>query len=527
MDSKLLLVESILLLYRESQLPEGAERSTELVNDVINMIQVPEATMETSSGRDTIVSLKGTLTFMQEQPSTYKFSKDNLLQKLRINVGDERYLYEVIKDGMEDYDDMDQIQEACRGFRNGLRSTISKKKVTDILKDASSKLMFQGDQVNWKTFVSEIQGKLEPYTSAIATACEDGKVDEIDLADQEEMESTIQEAQKEASNDGIMRLGWQGLNRMTGDHGGLRRGDTILIGALQHNFKSGMLMNIPKQVAMYNKPHMIDPSKKPLILYISLENNVSDNLLQLYAAMKGQETKEAIDPRTASNAEAATYIREQVSKNGYHFKMARFNGSEFTYRSFFDLMDRYQAEGYEIHMVSLDYLLMMSIEGCTGTNDAHAKRDLLRRLRNYCNPKKITLVTAAQLSTEAKSLVRNGVDEFVKEIANKGYYDGCKALDNEVDLELNIHIEKPGDGFSYLTIQRGKHRRPPPMTPEKDMYTVYRFEPWGLPEDIDAKDLSRRRVGATTASDGGASAWWDPGAAPGSTEEDMENPIAA
>lgn len=55
-------------------------------------------------------------------------------------------------------------------------------------------------------------------------------------------------------------------------------------------------------------------------------------------------------------------------------------------------------------------------------------------------------------------LIRNGMDEqFVAEIKNKGYYDGCRTLDQEVDMELYIHIVKV-DGRSYLTLQRGKHR---------------------------------------------------------------------
>jgi hypothetical protein len=510
MDSKLLLVESILLLYRESQLPDLTDRSVELIGEIEKLVDIPEATMETSTSRDVIISLKGTLVYMLEQPPSMKFEAEPLLRRLRINVSSETYIYDMIKDGMDDLEDEDQIKAECRNLRNTLRGHISKTKVKEIVKSASTDLLFNGGDVDWSSFVPTLLERLEPYARGIVQKHENSKMDELDLGNLQQMNDMFIEGQKEASSDGIMKLGWQGLNDMTGDHQGLRRGDTILIGALQHNFKSGMLMNIPKQVAIYNKPYMMESNKKPLILYISLENNISDNLMQIYAALRGVESGECVDTKVVETNVAAQYVRDKLGVNGYHFKMLRFNGSEFSYRDLIDVLEGYQEEGYEIHLVSLDYLLMMNLDGTSGSNEAFQRRDLLRRIRNYTNPKKITFITAAQLSTEAKKLVREGVECFVKEVANKGYYDGCKALDNEVDLEINIHIEIPGDGHSYLTMMRGKHRRPPPVTPEKDKYVVYRFEPYGLPEDINGKNLCRRSVGGGAVSDpdGGSAPWW-------------------
>jgi hypothetical protein len=75
------------------------------------------------------------------------------------------------------------------------------------------------------------------------------------------------------------------------------------------------------------------------------------------------------------------------------------------------------------------------------------------------------------------------VEDFVKVVANKGYYDGCKRLGQEPDLEMFIHIVKV-HGSSYLTIQRGKHRSA--VTPEKDLYCVLPFKEIGtIPWDID------------------------------------------
>ena len=65
-------------------------------------------------------------------------------------------------------------------------------------------------------------------------------------------------------------------------------------------------------------------------------------------------------------------------------------------------------------------------------------------------------LTPLRLSTEAKQLTRNGVPNhmFLKEIAEKGYYDGCRTVDQEIDLELYVHLFSH-KGKKLLQFQRG------------------------------------------------------------------------
>jgi hypothetical protein len=112
------------------------------------------------------------------------------------------------------------------------------------------------------------------------------------------------------------------------------------------------------------------------------------------------------------------------------------------------------------------------------------------------------------MSTEAKQLIRDGTHDFVKVVANKGYYADCRGLDLEVDMEIYQHIVKQ-NGVSYLTLQRGKHRKVG-ITPEKDQFTVYAFDIVGdIRDDLLGEDCSRTRVGAKTQADGGDVAWFD------------------
>jgi len=133
------------------------------------------------------------------------------------------------------------------------------------------------------------------------------------------------------------------------------------------------------------------------------------------------------------------------------------------------------------------------------------------------NKRKITFITPHQLSTDAKQLIRDGKEagNFVKDIAGKGYYAGSKQIDQEVDIEIYIHIVH-FNGRSYLTVQRGKHRGLVGQTPFEDLYCVLPFmngtEGYncGVLDDVDGPDTSARKVGAVLGADGTAEdTWWD------------------
>ena len=76
-------------------------------------------------------------------------------------------------------------------------------------------------------------------------------------------------------------------------------------------------------------------------------------------------------------------------------------------------------------------------------------------------------------------------------------------------MEIAIHIEKM-NGKSYLTVQRGKHRKLG-ISPAKDLYTVLQFQPvgGGIPDDINGPDMSCRAVGGSAvSSEDQTDTWW-------------------
>ncbi len=521
MDPKLLLVKILTLLYRESVSSDKSVNSVDIIKAVIASMKFPETGMDFDSTRETLHALRATALWMCENPRDYIYDRAALLQRIRLNASDDEVLYLAFEQGIDNLEDNDELKRQIVDARLELRNYLNNIRIKELFKKAYQRIMFPTElNMDLKSIVRDIRLELEPYSSSTMDEPIDGLIYSFDVADEDRMAELFNQAAAETSAEGILRTGWQGLNRMTGDHQGIRRGENVVIGALQHNFKTGCTMNLFKHVALYNKPWMRDPSKKPTLVHISTENDPHINIIWLYANLMENETRVECDlspfkdpdpeKRKAAVKAASDYVNRKMTANGYTIKMYRFDPSNTTYYSIIDLLDRLSQEGHEVHLLVFDYLNMCSKAGCINTGPTGSDiRDLYRRIRNYTAPKGIAFVTPHQLSTEAKALVRQNVENFVQEIANKGYYDGCRTVDQEVDLEIYIHIEKY-QGRSYLTMQRGKHRKAGKLTPERDLYCVLPFHPvGGILDDINGKDLSQRSVRGGAVGSGDETPWWE------------------
>ena len=83
---------------------------------------------------------------------------------------------------------------------------------------------------------------------------------------------------------------------------------------------------------------------------------------------------------------------------------------------------------------------------------------------------------------------------MVKEIADLGYYDGIKSIDQEIDLEILIHMFTV-KGKKFLSVQRGKHRGMPDI-PSEEKYFLLPFQDLTTPivEDLNTDKISMRTM---------------------------------
>lgn len=506
MDNKLLLVKSITLLYRESLLPTKNANSADLVRTVLENIRLPELNLSLNRERDILYALKQTALEMCENPPDHEYEKTELLNRLKLNVVDDDKLNEAFVSAIEPEMNEASIKRTVVNIQKSIHNHFREQKVDEFLSKAAYAFRHQRDKIkNVQSWLSELIANLEPFQVS-AVSKDPGVVASIDIGDENSTQEVFKVVNENSSGKTVLKSGLQGLNKLL--QGGFRRGESWVIGALQHNFKTGFSMTLFKQIAMYNKPIMRDPNKKPLLLRISFEDDLDKNLQWLYQSLYENETKEKCITGSSDIATMAKYVREKLEVNGYHIKMMRVDPTQWTYMHICNYITELESQGYEVHLCMVDYLAMLPTTGCSIGPMGSDVRDMWRRIRNFMSVRSILFISPHQLSTEAKQLIRDGRGDFVKEIANKGYYDKCKTIDQEVDGELYIHIEKK-NRKSYLTIQRGKHRIPT-LIEDEDKYLVYPFHDVGaIHDDIDGPPTHCKKVGGGPVGSGEETPFWE------------------
>lgn len=496
MDSRVILSKILTLIYR-SRLVNNNEND-DLARTILNTIKT-DAPEFNFNGHNGIKRLKEFAIELLEEKD--QIAKEVILQSLALILENDAKLLAIIKDSIEpDHDDASNkriITSLIKLLNNYYKEHVA----IEILNKATYDLKFnRGKITNFSDYLKTTLSDLEPLTSVISTLKDPAVVNEIDFDNPESVTTVFEEVKNLNNNSGIYKFGWQDINTMT--QGGVRRGESIGIEALQHKYKTGFSLSAFIQLATENTPIVTkeeaEAGKKPLLVRISFEDNLTNNLQFMYQYLKAMEGTpvNAKDFGELSAEEMSAYILAKLTATGFKIKMRRVDPSQWTYSSLINYILELEAQGYAVHVLMCDYLLKMPTTGCVQGPAGVDKRDMVRRVRNFCSARNIAFISPYQLSTEAKQLIRNGVPEhqFVNEIAEKGYTDGCKTIDQELDLELYIHLFTH-KRRKYLSVRRGKHRVPTVISDE-EKYVIYRFPGLNIPilGDLHTESTGMRKL---------------------------------
>lgn len=509
MDVKALLAKCISLLFREGQSGEN-DLSKQLVLDVITTLKINSNDI---SGTDSTVNeLKNVVLNMvsKEHPTPY----NDLIQHIRIACSQDVVLFESIQDNISFQLDEDELKRTILSYRFELNKYLKEKKATMLLDKMTFDLKFNRDKI----------GDLNQYMSSNLNGIIDlvnysgeeipGIICEVDLSDIDAVAEQFELIRKENDGSRTIKMPWQAMNRMT--RGGLRLGQLTTVGGLAHNNKTGVSLSMFISGCIFNNPKNLqtDQKKKPLMLLISFEDDMLIVLFNLYILLKENLENVKItdeDKQRLSSREAAEYVYKTLSDTGYDIKIVRADSSTWSYAEIQSCILQFESQGYEIHLTLIDYLNLANKNGLTHSRADADIQELFRRTKNFFAAKNIALLTPVQLSPDAMELKRQGNKMLPLQISDGSYYEGCRGLSREPELEIFVDIVKD-NGRKYQTFARGKHRGQND-TPEEHKFFILEFQKiGGLRWDINGTDTSLSKFGSVRNENGEEEgAFWDIG----------------
>lgn len=258
-----------------------------------------------------------------------------------------------------------------------------------------------------------------------------------------------------------LMCGLAGLNDMIA--GGFEAGRTYMFFGLPGEGKSITLLELAYQIKLYNKGYKTkDPTKRPTILFLTMENTVRESVERLFSMSVSDESM-----TNYTQEEVYEMLRTKGSLtlsdfNPIDIEIVFVPGDTVDTSYLYTLVDELSYQGKEVICLVQDY-----VKRIKSANPAYG--DVRIELGNIVNEFKtfaalmdIPVLTASQLNRDAASKVddRNRQPtnaDIVRLFGRQNIGESMLMLEN-IDCAFAIAVERDENNHKYLGINRLKAR---------------------------------------------------------------------
>jgi len=494
MDPRTVLVKAMAISYRISKINKPVKGHKDIVEDAMVSIDIENG--ENIDERRLVEGLVKIIRSLLETERDLSTIKSEISSTCRVDQDFAEDLIDVINNVT---DDQKELSKEVGIEINLLRNLVKEDVIQEIFANANRQVRYGKNKIsNLSEFVRDVITKLDNNLPT-ATGTHPAHIDSVMLNEPEKMTNLFKEAKDKFSGNRVLKFGWQHMNELL--QGGIRQGELMLTPALQHNFKTGGTLTMTRQIAQYNEPHT-ENDKKKIIIRLSFEDSLLNNMVFLYKNIVFNETGEKVDIKTPTNEEMSKKVIDVMSKSGFEVAFHRLDPHSYSYIDIFELVSKYESDGYEVTLLVVDYLLKISLAGCdlSGPHGT-AQRNLFEKFRDGCAAKDIAAIVPAQLGPKAKSTLDSieDHDQFLPKIAGQGMTSGSSQIDQVVDSCIYFH-KVVVDGKSWLHILMDKHRLPTTISENKKSFFLPFHETESIPDDLNEdKPISVRKLATSTA----------------------------
>lgn len=260
--------------------------------------------------------------------------------------------------------------------------------------------------------------------------------------------------------------------------GGFENGRVYGFFGLQGEGKSTTLLNFATQIKDFNKKYKTkDPTKKPAVVYLTLENTKRETFTRLFSMSTGKGRMIDYDAE-----ESIKMMRDSGLKvtndNPIDIIIKYKPSNSVTTAYLYELADELAEYNYEVICYIVDYInVIRSIEPFTASEERLRLGAVINEFKTVASTMDIPILTAGQLNRDA--------NKKVDELRDKGNLNLLGAVDRSNLGESMLILNNLDGAFvitpsmirntneKYLSIKLIKQRYTPNLKPLDHRYGVY------------------------------------------------------
>ena len=355
--------------------------------------------------------------------------------------------------------------------------------------------------------VREIENHLETAITELKRSQNSGDerpISSVLMTDPEQVGKAI-DTYLERSVTSILHTGLQGLNRGLGKRQGFGLGESVMVAARTHNWKSGFLLSLVRWIPIYN-PHLIPaPGKKFLVYLVSVENDVSQNIMDVFKMLYCLNTES--DPDTVTPEEIRDWIVAFYKRYNIDVIMESYRPEEFSPEVYYRKVEEFKAAGYQLLAFILDYI--QEVEGGMEQSN-NSERNfayqsyLYTQFGGHARVYGYVFFTGHQLTKKADEVASMHRGSAVKHF-NYSMLSAIPDAHRKVNIIIFLNIENNIDDDVFITMLVAKNRNCND-TPMKDRFIAYPFSKAGILDDVGktyrgVRDIDTYRPGKESVSE--------------------------
>ena len=402
-------------------------------------------------------------------PERYKriiFIQKGLEARLERGISDPILLYKYINGGIIDDDiiDISSFSSLSNNEIDWINETVSSTIKSAFIYEECDRMIDLWTRFRSAdyTSISAISAEIEQATAQLHTKFRKAKVESnteqmFSLAP-DNLHAVLMDTWEETTSKYRKLItGMQGFNQLIG--GGFENTRVYLLLGITGVGKSMTLMNIAYQIKKYNKGFKPkDPTKRPCVLYLTMENTVTESLQRLFQICTGEELAKQSSPEEAERklrTEGELYLTDS-SPILIKFKPNKSEDTSYLYTLVEDLED----EGYEVICLLQDHA--KRIRSTTNNPDIRLELgDVINEFKTFAMLKDIPVISNSHLNREGARVIdanaTSSKSDLTRLLGKSNIGESLLMLDN-VDFAAIINNEYDRDGNKYMVFKQIKTR---------------------------------------------------------------------